>query len=67
MSNISINPKQTKVLKGIVKNGGRVDIVVANLDLRTINALASRDLVKKIESAKGIFVTATAKGKKFIN
>jgi len=74
---ITINPKQTKTLKDIVKRGGKVNVIDAKFDLRTINALVRRELIKKTEKAKSIFkktekaksifVMATAKGKKFLN
>jgi predicted MarR family transcription regulator len=62
-----INERQEDTLKDIIARGGRVDVVEANFDLRTIRALENRQLVSKSENSKGIFVKATAKGKKFID
>lgn len=64
---VTINPKQTTALKSIVRSGKKVNIIEANLDKRSINALEARGLVKKYETKKGLFVIATAKGKKFLN
>jgi predicted transcriptional regulator len=66
MQTIQINEKQTDTLKSIVKTG-KVNVIEANLDKRTVNALETRGLVKKSENKKGLFVIATAKGKKFLN
>lgn len=64
--NTAINETQTDTLKWIVK-AGKTDIVEANLDKRTINALARRGFVKVTENKKGTFAVPTAKGKKFVN
>jgi len=61
----NINTTQKKILKDIVKRGGRIDVAEANYDLRSIQALVRRDFAKLISNKKGNFVTATAKGKKF--
>ena len=66
MQTVNINEKQTDTLKSIVKSG-KMNVIEAKLDKRTINALETRGLVKKSENKKGIFVIATAKGKKFLN
>lgn len=63
--NISINDKQSDALKAIVKTGKQV--VKGNFDIRTVGALEARGLVKTSENSKGLFVIATAKGKKFRN
>jgi len=62
---VSINENQEKALKMIVKDGQ--SLIKGNFDRRTISAFENRGLVKTTEKKKGIFVAATAKGKKFIN
>ena len=61
---VSISEKSLDTLKSIVAGG---KIPTDGLDKRSLRALATRDFVKVTESKKGNFVTATAKGKKFIN
>jgi hypothetical protein len=63
MQNITINERQMDNLKLIVKSG-KMDYDSAELDRRSIRALAARDLVKITETKKGVFVQPTAKGKK---
>lgn len=63
---ISINANQEKVLKSIVSAGGRQPMK-GNYDVRTVGALETRGLVKRTENKQGVFVSATAKGKKLIN
>lgn len=62
----SISPNQEKILKSIVTAGGRQPIK-GNYDVRTVGALESRGLVKRTESKQGVFVSATAKGKRLVN
>lgn len=61
-----INANQERVLKAIVSAGGRQPMK-GNYDVRTVGALETRGLVKRTESKKGIFVSATQKGKRLVN
>lgn len=65
MTTEKINENQAKTLKAIVSAGKQQ--VKGNYDTRTVGALENRGLVKKTETKKGIFVAATAKGRKAIN
>jgi len=58
---VQINEKQVQTLTKVIA-AGKID--VAELDSRSVKALASRGLVKLSENKKGTFVTPTAKGKK---
>ncbi len=60
----NINTIQKRTLKDIVKRGGKVDVIKANYNLRTVQALVRRDFAKLTSNKKGNFVIATAKGKK---
>lgn len=62
---ISISEKSLKILKDIVKVGGKVD--AASFDKRSIRALAARKFVKTTENKNGSWVLPTAAGKKFLN
>lgn len=62
---IQINDVQTKILKDLVKAGGKVETKGYNGN--TIKALDKRGLVKISENKKGTFVAATAKAKKVLN
>jgi len=64
VQDISINEKQTSVLKTIVAVG---PTPTENYDKRVLGALGRKEFVKVSENKKGSFVRATAKGKKFIN
>lgn len=62
---INLNPNQTKALKDIVA-GGKI-AVGSDIDGRTARSLENKGLVKVATTKAGIFVTPTAKGKKFLN
>lgn len=59
-----ITKSQEKTLKTLIKDG-KSDAKAFNGN--TIKALASRGFVKTTENKKGVFVIATAKGKKILN
>lgn len=61
-----INQKQTDTLKSIIKTG-KINVVEADLDLRTIRALERRGFAKLMENSRGTFVSPTSKGKKVLN
>lgn len=60
---VQINDRQKATLKSIIKTG-KANYNDPELDRRSIRALVARELVKVTEMKKGIFVQATAKGKK---
>lgn len=59
-----LNEKQTKALKNIIAAG---TANYGDFDGRAIRALKGRELVKVKKNSKGVFVMATAKGRKFAN
>lgn len=66
MAEVVINEKQQDTLKKIVE-GGKVSPMDINADMRTVNALQARGLVKVRTTAKGSSVSSTAKGRKYFN
>jgi len=60
-----INDAQFDTLMKIAAGGKQ--LVKGNFDIRTVGALEARGLVKKTETKKGVFVSATAKGRKRVN
>lgn len=61
MDTVKLTQKQNKNLAQVVSTG---KTNYKDLDGRSVRALAIRGLVKVTENKKGVFVTATAKGKK---
>ena len=62
---VSISEKSLDTLKSIVAGGAKIS--TDGLDKRSIRALETRGFVKTSTNSKGNFVTATVKGKKFLN
>jgi hypothetical protein len=59
--------KEALALLKTLTASGKVDLKAASVDKRTAGALEARGLVKLKETAKGVFVNVTAKGKKAVN